>query len=351
MALAADATPPAAAPRLGVSAPRADVGDDDLLELRLALVMNGGVSLAVWMGGVTNELDRARCDGRTGAASGLYAQMLELFRTTLRIDVIAGTSAGGLNGALLGAAVATRQPATGIRDIWLELGSFDRLLRSGFDADPPSVLRGDDYFLPSLQAVFDRFCGAAAGRPPATVEQERQLSSVMRLVITGTDLVGQGIEHLDSFGNRLDDTEHRAHFLFTNDPGGPGDNDFADPDAGDRLGLAARTSASFPVAFEPSLNLVGSAAESRPDMATVASFDTSRWMIDGGALDNSPFSSVLDIVLGMPADRPGAARGRLHRALLEQAARRGRPRPMPPLRSVSCRPRSTCPVTSASATT
>ena len=58
----------------------------------------------------------------------------------------------------------------------------------------------------------------------------------MRLVITGTDLVGQGIPHLDSFGNRLDDTEHRAHFLFSNDPGGPADNDFARKHAGDRLG-------------------------------------------------------------------------------------------------------------------
>ena len=135
------------------------------MELRLALVMNGGVSLAVWMGGVTNEFDRARCDGRLNKSHGLYAQMLEVFRSTIRIDVIAGTSAGGLNGALLGAAVATRQAATGIRDIWLELGSFDRLLRSGFDADPPSVLRGDDYFLPSLQTVFDRFCQTAVGVP------------------------------------------------------------------------------------------------------------------------------------------------------------------------------------------
>src|SRR5262245_15051597 len=102
-------TPP---PLLGGSAPRADVGEDDLLELRLALVMNGGISLAVWMGGVTNEFDRARCDGLLKDPPGLYAQLLDLFQSTLRIDVIAGTSAGGLNGALLGAAVATRQSAT-----------------------------------------------------------------------------------------------------------------------------------------------------------------------------------------------------------------------------------------------
>ena len=32
-------------------------------EVRLALVLNGGVSLAIWMGGVTCELDRARRAG------------------------------------------------------------------------------------------------------------------------------------------------------------------------------------------------------------------------------------------------------------------------------------------------
>ena len=30
-------------------------------ELRLALVFNGGVSLAVWMGGAAKEIDRFRC--------------------------------------------------------------------------------------------------------------------------------------------------------------------------------------------------------------------------------------------------------------------------------------------------
>ena len=34
------------------------MNDDNLEELRIALVMNGGVSLAVWMGGVTSEIYR-----------------------------------------------------------------------------------------------------------------------------------------------------------------------------------------------------------------------------------------------------------------------------------------------------
>jgi hypothetical protein len=34
-------------------------GDEDRQEIRLALVMTGGVSLAVWMGGVAGEIYRA----------------------------------------------------------------------------------------------------------------------------------------------------------------------------------------------------------------------------------------------------------------------------------------------------
>src|SRR5690606_1403271 len=65
-------------------------------ELRLALVMNGGVSLAVWMGGVSYELDRF-----VGESHPVYRRLLELTRTRARIDVISGTSAGGINGAAL----------------------------------------------------------------------------------------------------------------------------------------------------------------------------------------------------------------------------------------------------------
>jgi hypothetical protein len=45
------------------------------MELRLALVMNGGVSLAVWMGGVAHEIDllrRASQDGPAGDPSPVY---------------------------------------------------------------------------------------------------------------------------------------------------------------------------------------------------------------------------------------------------------------------------------------
>src|SRR3954464_5504626 len=74
-------------------------------DIRLAVVLNGGVSLAVWMSGVTHELNRLVQSSRrrpTGAAeSDAYGDLLTALGAEARIDVIAGTSAGGINGGFL----------------------------------------------------------------------------------------------------------------------------------------------------------------------------------------------------------------------------------------------------------
>ncbi|HEY8199716.1 MAG TPA: patatin-like phospholipase family protein, partial [Actinomycetota bacterium] len=98
-------------------------------ELRFALALNGGVSLAVWMGGVVMEcnrivlqdpLRREKAPGGPVPASGAYGELLKLTRTTPRFDVIAGASAGGLNGALLAAAMVYQRDLASVRDLWLE---------------------------------------------------------------------------------------------------------------------------------------------------------------------------------------------------------------------------------------
>ena len=121
-------------------------------ELRLAVVMTGGVSLAIWMGGIASEIDRlVRARERKTPEQDAYADLLRLAQFEPRVDVVSGTSAGGINGALLAGAVARRRTLEDLRDIWLEVADFSRLLRSPYAKNQESLLMGDSYFTPGLQ--------------------------------------------------------------------------------------------------------------------------------------------------------------------------------------------------------
>ena len=270
--------------------------EGDLQELRLALVMTGGVSLAVWMGGTAHELNRVvRGDDPT------YVKLLKLTRTLPRIDVIAGTSAGGLNGALLAYAISQASSVEDLRGLWLELGAFEALLRSPTVANPPSLMKGDEYFLPEIR---DAIVGLA-NRPtdPADVPME--------LIITTTLLKAWPRGIPDSFGTIIQDADHRGEFTFRRGPGESDDDDgglrddFMAGDIDHRLALAARCTASFPIAFEASFVPVEGSTDKpkRPDMKPHANFGMSRWVVDGGVLANQPLRPALRAIFRQPASR------------------------------------------------
>ncbi|MFN5780376.1 MAG: patatin-like phospholipase family protein, partial [Novosphingobium sp.] len=111
-------------------------------ELRIALVCYGGVSLAVYMHGVTKELwklaraSRAHVGGEE-APKGTEAVYLKLLRRIehdrqlrLRVlpDVIAGASAGGINGVFLAQAIHSGQSLEPLTDLWLERADVDVLV-------------------------------------------------------------------------------------------------------------------------------------------------------------------------------------------------------------------------------
>ena len=138
-------------------------------EIRLALVLNGGVSLAIWIGGVVAEIDRARRAGLGPPAKpdevvDVYRELLDLTGSLLRTDVIAGASAGGLNGCVLASAIVSGGTIDDVRDMWVDLGSFTSMLRSGLESEPESLLKGDDYFLPRVEAELTRRLDVAAAR-------------------------------------------------------------------------------------------------------------------------------------------------------------------------------------------
>ena len=115
-------------------------------QLRFAVVLNGGVSLAVWMGGVVHELDRlTKALGSDAARRATDAAVprspdalaLRMVGATARADVISGTSAGGINGAALALAQVNRSAdLSTLRSLWIERGRLESLLRPPFRGDP-----------------------------------------------------------------------------------------------------------------------------------------------------------------------------------------------------------------------
>src|SRR5687767_1578149 len=112
-------------------------------ELRLALVCYGGVSLAVYMHGITKEAWKLLRASRNyhapvPTADGLNDSELvyrELFEALapyvdLRvvIDIVAGASAGGINGVMLAHAIAGGHDLEPLRDLWLENADVEKLL-------------------------------------------------------------------------------------------------------------------------------------------------------------------------------------------------------------------------------
>jgi patatin-related protein len=259
----------------------AGVPDGEREEIRLALVMTGGVSLAVWMGGVATEINRLV------GSNGPYRDLLDLTRSSVRVDVIGGTSAGGVNGAFLAMALAHGTDMSRMRSAWLELGALADLIRSPDEESPPSLLQGDGYFLPSLRRIFTEL-----GDGPATDPSEIPV----HLVLTSTLLRGERRSFQDDFGGRIQDMTHRATFTFRR--GNESDrDDFSSEGAVDRLALAARATASFPGAFEPAFAALGDSADATvPDMSDHADFAASGFLIDGGVLMNKPIRPVLRAV-------------------------------------------------------
>ena len=257
-------------------------------ELRLALVMNGGVSLAVWMGGVTNEIFRLVTQQHP-----VYRALLDMTRTTARVDVISGTSAGGVNGAALSIALLYGGDFSKLRDVWLSTGAFSDLLRPPLGENPGSLLMGEEFFLPHILSAF-----ADLAQAPEPIFSPDEMPIDLRL--TTTLLSGRQGHSVDDLGTQVHDVDYRGQFRFRHTHQKK-NSDFEPRRAlVDNLARAARSTASFPFAFEPSL--VGEDNGHLFD-ANDAPLDTPRYVVDGGILDNKPFRGALSSIFSMRADR------------------------------------------------
>ncbi|MCK7626580.1 DUF3376 domain-containing protein [Streptomyces sp. RS10V-4] len=284
-------------------------------ETRLALVLNGGVSLAVWMGGVTHEMDLLRrasaaAPDADGTADGIGERDRAIFRiwqrlarkagTKIVIDIISGTSAGGINGLILAAAIARGAKLPPLSDLWVNAASLRKLL------DPPpekSVLNGDTFTAEVDRAVRGIEGGAGRSRHPVT------------LFVTATALDGRNQTYRDGFGTEFQIRDHRRLYRFqqediqiTYETNDLRNWEFAQRPVshftnGDLPALvrAARATAGFPVAFPPvsEYPMLDRRVLPDPDLDFPASC-----VIDGGVLNNAPFGPVLAEITRRKLDRP-----------------------------------------------
>ncbi|WP_406447009.1 patatin-like protein [Streptomyces sp. NBC_01613] len=277
------------------------VKDADVQDIRLAVVMNGGVSLAVWISGVTLELHRL-ATARYGTCRA-YQPLLKMLQAKASVDVVAGTSAGGINGAFLALGLARRTGIEAMRDLWRDEAAIGRLLRDAFEKHPPSVLKGDAYFLPQVTRALRNIAEGDA----AAVDACQGPTSV-ELILTGTLWRGRQTSFSDDMGVRITEVDRDARFCFGWRADGSPDGTVCDLNAEsavDELAAAARCTSSFPGAFEPHWVQVssdhGGGEGSWPSHAGAVNFRDSQYVVDGGLLLNKPVRPALEAVYRQPA--------------------------------------------------
>ena len=335
-------------------------------ELRLALVCYGGISLAVYMHGITKEIwhlaraSRAFHDDQlaSGGSAGVYRALLaeiaaqEGLHIRVLADIVAGASAGGINGIFLAQAIATGQSLDPLTDLWLESADVEALIAP--DAAPASrfskvwalplawmaagrsadtVEKLDDATRDEVRAKLSHFIRSRWFEPPfggatftnllldafeamaATPAGPRLLppGQPLDLFVTVTDFTGHPERLTLNSPPEVMETEHRLVIGFT-DHGEPRAELAPIPE----LTFAARATSSFPGAFPPfrvtelddvlkarnrawpgrrsflARALPRHAAANRADKAV---------LIDGSVLANAPFKPAIDALKERPAHR------------------------------------------------
>jgi patatin-related protein len=263
-------------------------------EIRLGLVMYGGVSLAIYIFGVAQEFFRA-VRGR-----GAYRLLKDLTDSDIVVDILSGTSAGGVNGVLLAYALANEREFSDCNRIWRDAGDLLRLIHE--PQTPAQKVRSvldSEFYLAQMQEALATMRRIQADHEDASPVKE------LDLFITGTDVDGSVYTWLDSQGHAVDVKDHRAVFMLKHRAGRK--TPFA-PGADTHLALAklARITSCFPVAFEP-VKVGGGGEDAAADalLRLWGSLNPNRvhYFLDGGVLDNKPFSYTIREIFYRMTDR------------------------------------------------
>jgi len=272
-------------------------------EVRLGVVMYGGVSLAIYSYGVAQELFRA-VRGR-----GVYKLIKALTDSDIVVDVISGTSAGGINGILLAYALCNERDLSSVSALWRIHGDISQLLRSPRDSltKSTSFLDSAEYYQSRLETAFRDMASSA----PEEGEDPSQFSE-LDLFVTGTDVDGNLYTQFDDAGHPIDVKDHRTVFLLKHrqgrkEPFAPklSYDPTADPETTYKaLATLARITSCFPAAFEPVHVEHGLAAKPADALLQLwGKIGKDSCFLDGGVLDNKPFTYTLKAIFSRTADR------------------------------------------------
>lgn len=278
-------------------------------EFRFGLVMYGGVSLAIYINGVAHELFRA-VRGR-----GTYRLLKALTDSEIVVDILSGTSAGGINGILLAYALANDCEFGCTDKLWREHADVGALLRK-LDrplAEYGSLLDSEGYYHTQLQAAFDELLRNRIGER-ARHTDDPSACDELDLFVTGTDFHGRVWTTTDDAGHPVQVKDHRTVFWLKHRRGrkepfsicaGDRDQPGADSTEGHAtLATLARITSCFPAAFAPVKLGAESTIERKLRFWGQIPGDDARVLIDGGVLDNKPFTSALQAIYSRLADRP-----------------------------------------------
>ncbi|HLG10108.1 MAG TPA: patatin-like protein [Gaiellaceae bacterium] len=339
-------------------------------EIRFAVVLYGGVSLAIYINGVVQELfalirstaprwplaadlENRRVYFRTNPGVGekglrgserVYRRLGQLarlsgggkpltslprlndpVRTRFVVDILSGTSAGGINGVFLAKAIANQQDISALKQLWIDEGDIEDLLndrrsyrglptRLRPQSPPPSLLNGYRLYVRTLDAL--RAMNATTETPAQ--QDSPSYAEELELAVTTTDLQGLLLP-IKLYDTVVYERRHRNVFKFkfaTEEATGSAWNDFK-PENDAMLAFAARCTSSFPFAFEPMVMddlkdvlprsdyPVGDVWRSFfRDYDRIGATYRRYAFADGGYLDNKPFSHATETLRRRRADLP-----------------------------------------------
>jgi predicted acylesterase/phospholipase RssA len=271
--------------------------DEAQRELRFGLVLYGGVSLAVYIYGVVLEFERLVRASR-GVEENAWTEILRNAGVTATVDIVSGASAGGINGVLLGKALATGAELRSVRSIWTDDADIGALLRDASEKEPVSLLR-TDRFRELLDGGLETMDAGATGEP---------LVSAFDLFIASTRLQPWVRRFPTDLGGTVRTRDYRKSFELKlrhrgynpeRKEAGYDRNDFL-PAANPMLADIARATSAFPVAFEPQLI----ERNTENERLFAAEEPPATYFSDGGILHNKPFTETISTIFTRAASRP-----------------------------------------------